>query len=237
VLVAINASSTQDLSAQTFCESNVTAVERWHEVTCSALPLGVGEITQDTKIGYDPTIANKNLVVVLDSGWPYDPDALALTSVTISVCEAKILDADMEINSAGYVFTTSDNSPNTIDLLNTLVHEYGHLVGLDHSNEATATMFPTAPPGEISKRDLTDDDRNGICAAYPSATATGQTSITSAGICQSTPTEPASGTTEDSALCSLTTLRPTQSSRHTLPLLGLFLTLGLVILRRQSRHA
>ena len=48
----------------------------------------------------------------------------------------------------------------------------GHLVGLDHppATEPGAqltTMYGRAPQGETLKRDLADDDIDGICYLYP----------------------------------------------------------------------
>jgi hypothetical protein len=80
------------------------------------------------------------------------------------------------------------------DLQNTLTHEFGHLIGFDHNcydpsagrprandnmgmpvpncNDATpamraATMFNSASPLDIDKRDLTSDDVLAVCEVYP----------------------------------------------------------------------
>lgn len=55
-------------------------------------------------------------------------------------------------------------NPNTIDLITVAAHEFGHALGLDHSNDRGALMFPTyAGP----QRFLGQDDINGIRALYP----------------------------------------------------------------------
>jgi len=83
------------------------------------------------------------------------------------------------------------------DLQNALTHEMGHFIGLDHTCELApgaaagevddlgnavpdcgdataaemeATMYPSSEAGDVSKRSLSQDDRNGLCAIYPVGT-------------------------------------------------------------------
>lgn len=60
------------------------------------------------------------------------------------------------------------------DIQNTVTHEAGHVVGLDHAtyDHPEATMAATAPLGEIAKRTLAEDDVQGICDIYPAGGAT-----------------------------------------------------------------
>jgi MYXO-CTERM domain-containing protein len=80
------------------------------------------------------------------------------------------------------------------DLQNALTHELGHFIGLDHNctspgadpaqmldqngqpapacdtagpEIAEATMFPTAPQGDLQKRTLAADDLSALCDIYP----------------------------------------------------------------------
>jgi hypothetical protein len=52
---------------------------------------------------------------------------------------------------------------NNTNLLTTIVHELGHTMGLDHSNDFTAVMAPTL---QHSYRGITLDDRNGMQAVH-----------------------------------------------------------------------
>ncbi len=73
-----------------------------------------------------------------------------------------------------------------MDVQNTATHEAGHFLGLAHPCELnvdpmctahpeidrSVTMYPSASPGETSKRTLEADDINGICAIYPAGQKT-----------------------------------------------------------------
>jgi hypothetical protein len=114
--------------------------------------------------------------------WEHSDGTLALTTTTFSFRTGAILDADIEFNAApaggspGFLFTTVDGPPCgaedlptcvAIDLQNTLTHELGHAVGLDHVQLPGSTMEATAPPGETQKRILDEGTVAGFCGVYP----------------------------------------------------------------------
>ena len=102
---------------------------------------------------------------------------IAVTTTSFRPTTGEILDADIEFNEGSFVLTDGDGPPCEggelddscvqTDLQNTATHEIGHLLGLDHSDQRDATMFGSAPAGEVGKRDLSEDDIGGICAIYP----------------------------------------------------------------------
>jgi hypothetical protein len=109
--------------------------------------------------------------------WSNDGQTIAVTLTTYDERSGIIYDSDIELNSDGFFFTTADsgtcNPPlvtqNCVstDVQNTMTHEIGHLVGLDHTNALNSTMNPRAPPGEISKRTIDAGSRDFVCATYP----------------------------------------------------------------------
>jgi MYXO-CTERM domain-containing protein len=112
---------------------------------------------------------------------------IATTTTTARSLTGEILDTDIELNDAPsstgskFTFTTVNGLPCTtptetgcvrIDVQNTVTHEAGHSLGLDHSPDPNATMYDSAPAGQTSKRILGTDDVAGICAIYPRGAAT-----------------------------------------------------------------
>lgn len=159
----------------------VSSFNQWNQVRCPGAP--AHDACSDMLLIYEGTTpndvvefnqrdlrANQNLVVWRDTGWDRVASRMtfALTSVTYNPQTGQIVDADIEINSENYMLNVVDPvEANYADLKNTLVHEVGHFIGLDHSQLRGATMYPNAALGETGKRVLHDDDIDGLCASYP----------------------------------------------------------------------
>ena len=113
---------------------------------------------------------NQVLFVHDPDRWPVASHVIGLTLVAADLGSGAIGDADILVNAAYKQFCVAPNCANgRYDLRNTLAHEFGHLLGLDHSSDSSATMYGGAPPGETSKTALAADDRLGICTAYRTA--------------------------------------------------------------------
>lgn len=211
----------QGLITDELRQSIIGSFETWNEPECSNLELIYQELTERDEIGYidDLGTDNINVVVWRDDDWPYGSyAAVALTTVTFRPSTGFIVDADIEMNGAMYVFTDSDDPAETeVDVRNTLTHEVGHFLGLDHSSERNATMFGTAPPGELQKRVLHPVDIAGVCHIYPEGAEP--------------PEDPALVEETSRAWCAA--LLP--SSPAPSPLLGVFI-LALTALSLRRRH-
>jgi MYXO-CTERM domain-containing protein len=114
--------------------------------------------------------------------WEQGDGIIATTTTTSDRVTGRILDTDIELNDARardgtkLTFTAVDGLPCTssdktgcvsIDVQNTVTHESGHTLGLDHTTDPNATMYASAPEGQTSKRILGADDIQGVCAIYP----------------------------------------------------------------------
>lgn len=159
------------ISAEAALGVAAQAFGAWTEVDCGgagpSVSVQVGPLVACDQHEYNEN-GNANVLAFRDDGWPYDgaSSILALTTVTYDVATGKILDADLEVNSAEVAFTTGDQGVKT-DLLSVLTHEAGHFFGLAHSTVPGATMIAEYVPGDLQPRTLEADDAAAICAAYP----------------------------------------------------------------------
>jgi molybdopterin synthase catalytic subunit len=98
-----------------------------------------------------------------------------------------LLDADIAFYDAGWqFFTGTSGCSGGVYVEDFAAHEFGHALGLKHSDVTTATMYPTGVNCSTSWRILDPDDLAGVEAVYP---ATGSNSQPTVNI-----TAPASGT-------------------------------------------
>jgi hypothetical protein len=116
------------------------------------------------------------------SCWEHGSVTIGLTTTTFSFKNGVILDADIELNASqprgnlGFLFTAVSwppcqelPSPECVatDIQNTVTHEIGHAMGLDHVFEPLSTMEASAPPGETTKRIIDVGTAAGFCDTYP----------------------------------------------------------------------
>jgi hypothetical protein len=173
------------------------------QVPCTSIELRIGSVElDDASVGLDGqsrlTFRRQQWCrVPRAEGEPcYDPFALAVTSVFARRTDGEILDADIELNGQypwGDLVRQPQPGENAQDLQNTLTHELGHYIGLDHTcslsgerpgqvddqghpvpsctraNEGirATTMFAAVIPGDVDRRSLSQDDMRAVCEVYP----------------------------------------------------------------------
>ena len=77
----------------------------------------------------------------------------------------RFVEVDVRFNNS-YSWQTSSGCSNGIDLAGVSTHEFGHAVGLGHSNVNGATMYPSVAACNYSISSLANDDRSGYNAIY-----------------------------------------------------------------------
>lgn len=180
VSVYIDDVLTKDMSADSAVGAIVGSMSAWNELQCSHPILkSEGLVTGMPLYGGDN---GNNIVAFLEGqAWEQDReeqfiDAIALTTLIYDPRSAMARSFVLEVNDS-FEFST-DGAPGITDLQNTLTHEFGHVLALDHTSSDVdewmeQTMFQSAFPGETKKRSLGDDDIDGVCTLYESIDLTG----------------------------------------------------------------
>ncbi|MBI5480114.1 MAG: hypothetical protein HY906_14705 [Deltaproteobacteria bacterium] len=142
---------TPDVSSDEVSAAIHDSVSTWNSTGCSYFTLKIdppeagGDATMERPVG-------KNFIVFRRDSWCppdptepcYDSSATALTTVFYidkpgDPHNGQILDSDVELNNVDFAFTVDGTRPpgsgskTVADIQNTLTHELGHLLGLDHT--------------------------------------------------------------------------------------------------------
>jgi MYXO-CTERM domain-containing protein len=180
-VVVENGSTLRGISAETARNVLARSMETWTSVPCGEQSPSIGVASVELlatdrdagSFGLSGTwMATRepdstSALRFIDDMWPHDPKAIALTTVRYGVQSGKIFAADIEANSEIFDLTLAD-AGGDFDLQSVLTHESGHFFGLSHVRESAATMYAAyGGGGNIDRRTLKDNDRQGICAVYP----------------------------------------------------------------------
>jgi MYXO-CTERM domain-containing protein len=229
--------------------SVTTAIEAsaaaWNDAGCSYFKLDIDPPAAGGAAVLTKPVAENFVLFRSDTWCPpdsteacYDANATALTTVFYvdkpgDASDGQIIEAVVEVNNVDFAFTVTGSAPATAhgrpvaDIQNTLTHEFGHVLGLDHTcydgwnpcqnasgqtckssdtgcackvnrlactteldcyptdntgqhipscgaanlpaSVTDATMYNFAAAGDTSKRTLSQDDIDGVCAIYPLA--------------------------------------------------------------------
>jgi len=143
----------------------------WLRADCGGAPPTIAveptERATCTEPQYNQDAGNANVVIFQDQLWPANSEhALALTTVWFNPENGRIYDVDVEVNgTAGAITITTPEAG--ADLQSILTHEFGHFLGLSHSEDRSAVMRRVYDSGNDDLRALSADDVEGICALYP----------------------------------------------------------------------
>lgn len=237
VQVTVDSAGTAALTGTTEATVVSGVIAHWNNsvASCSYMNL-VEQPTREVEVGRD----FENVIKFRDTSWCrpaiaddpmrcYSTSAAGLTTVVYvddasNDRDGEIVDADVELNGVNFAISNNGASNTTggcqSDLANTLTHELGHLLGLEHTCLAAgdpqrvdeqgrsvpscsspllrpditdATMFNFQDCGETKKATLSMDEVNSMCAIYPIADdpgTCGSAGSTSDGCCSATPNVP-----------------------------------------------
>ena len=171
VQYTIHEEGVPSLSFEPVREAVRESFDTWENVPCTYFYFEETAPASCDEVAVHQDRGNMNLLVWVTGGWTvldkeHTPDAIGLTTLAWNDDTGQILDADIEFNADYFEFGL-DAEPNKADIINTATHEIGHLLGLAHSSVIDGTMYRSAAPGEINKRDLDPDDIDAVCELYP----------------------------------------------------------------------
>ena len=207
VIIVANSNGSADIDDGSDLLAIENAISKWHQAIgdCSFLRLSLQESSLTALPEFNKKGENTNTIywaeelcaTDVETGcWKHDAAAAAITTVSFvdnpnSERDGQIIDADVELNGVYFTFSTSGNMETDVE--NTVVHELGHLIGLDHPCDDGArtptpydhvgrripecgkepdsykevTMYNFADFGETKKRSPEKDDVRGVCDLYP----------------------------------------------------------------------
>ena len=257
VFVVVDSEGTKAIPGDTELALVDQAIATWNTAGASCSYMNLQKAATVAKeVGKDYT----NVIKFRDATWCrpkikndparcYSEAAAGITTAVFiddpdSERDGAIVDADVEINGANFAISNQGVTLSTegckAELLNTLTHELGHLLGLEHpcrvsgdpervdhlgravplcsqTNDPAiteATMYNFQDCGETKKASLSPDDIDFLCKVYPIAEDPGTCA-------EVEPSKPG-------CACS--------SSEPPLPALTLAALTGLVLLRRRRRN-
>ena len=169
ISIVINSTGSDNISDGSHETSIRNSIRSWNDVSGTTMTL-VEDSTPVSQARTDWASTGVHLINFDESNessfFPSGSGIVAITPVWF-FSNGSISDADILFNGSQFTFTT-DASSSAMDVEDVVTHELGHLLGLDHSGIAGATMYPFVSGNVTAHRSLSGDEANGMRDAYPS---------------------------------------------------------------------
>ena len=170
ISVVINSDGSDDLSDRTHMPALRNAIDAWNGVSGSRARL-VEDTSSQGQSSRNWSSSQHHMMLFDEDNssgfFPMGSGIVAITPLTFFTT-GQIIDADVLFNGGNFSFTTSGEA-GRFDVQDVATHELGHLLGLDHSGCAGASMYPYVDPSVILHRSLSADEVRGIESVYPAS--------------------------------------------------------------------
>ncbi len=160
--IVINSTGSDDVTDGSDEIAIRLAIQDWNEVTGTNVTM-VEDTSSATQARTDWSADDIHMLIFDEnngSGYFSGGSTVAITPVWF-YSNGRIADADILFNGMTFSFTTS-GVPGRFDIQDVAAHELGHLLGLDHSGWAGATMYPYVDTTVIEHRSLSEDEAHGL---------------------------------------------------------------------------
>lgn len=145
----------------------LAGMSAWSSLPCAAVSVTDRGLTQASGASYTGGFDGVNRVVyVAAQNWRAE-DSSALAVTTFNFNQTQLAEADISFNGS-YQWSTTGQS-GKFDVQGVATHEIGHFFGILHTQDASATMYPSTGPNELGPRSLAPDDTQAFCFLYPKA--------------------------------------------------------------------
>jgi hypothetical protein len=176
--VEMDADGTTDVPGEAAFDAIRASMQTWNDAEeCAHPALEDGGKVEGITPGQN-TLPHNLVIWETSAEWklykhdtPAFKDAIAVTTLYFDPETGIARKFDVELSDDRFTFTVSD-VPGLVDtdVRNTVTHELGHALGLDHSKDPSAAMYRSAPSGDLAKRHVGPDDIEGLCWLYQPVT-------------------------------------------------------------------
>lgn len=170
VTIVIQASGSDDIQGRGHVPALRNAIAEWNGATGTSARLL--EVTNTAEQNSQDWASGARHLIMFDetnsSGFfPKGSGIVAVTPVSF-FNGGNIIDADVLFNGRSFRFTT-EGTAGRFDVQDVATHELGHVLGLDHTGAAGASLNPYVDTTQLLHRSISVDEVHGLRDAYPSA--------------------------------------------------------------------
>lgn len=174
-----------DVSQSAAIAALQTGMDVWNTQSGTSFRYQYGGTASDTATAYD----NRNVIMFRN----VSNGSTIATTYSWWNGSNELLDADIVFWDGGFTFFTGNSGcggvSNAAYIEDIAAHELGHALGLNHSSDTTATMYPSYSYCSMEFRTLAADDINAAKSLYPSGSPAPSNTAPTVNI-----TSPANGT-------------------------------------------